>query len=174
MNTLLILQHGLAYGAVLSALLSLLVIITMAWNREIWLHDYPKDVRAAYGPPRRRETKWQKAIASLLFFGALVAVVAASLVRLHGLLGGLPFGAIVLNLFVMLMLFNLVDLVILDWLVLMWLGRELMYLPGVDRNLAGYRDWQLPARGFLKGSVGIFIGSLVLGGIVWAALALVA
>jgi hypothetical protein len=166
MNTLLIIQHSLAYGAVLSAFLGAAIIATLVWNREIWLHDFPKDVRDAYGPPRRPETRRQKAIASVVFFGGLLAVLAVSLIHLAQRLGGLSFGAVFVNLLVMLMLFNLVDLLIIDWLILGVLWRSLSVMPGTDPNLAGYSDWSFALKGFLKGSVGIFVSAVVLGAVI--------
>lgn len=55
---------------------------------------------------------------------------------------------------------------------LVWRG--LAYMPGTDPNLPGYSDWGLAFRGFLKGSVGIVVGSAVLGAIIAGAFALAA
>ena len=175
MNLELVLSHSLLYGGILSVFLGAMVILTLAWNREIWLHDFPPDVQAAYGPPRRPETKRQKTIAVALFFGGLLGISALSLATLAQRLGGLSFAAVFVNLLVMFMLFNLVDLVILDWLILGVLWRDLGYLPGTDRNLPGYKQiWGLAFQGFLKGSAGILVASAVLGAVVSGAWALLA
>jgi hypothetical protein len=166
MDTALVLQHSLVYGVILSALLSVGVIASLAWNREIWLHDYPKDVQAAYGPARRPETPRQKLIASVFVFGVLLAVLVISTIHLAQRLGGLSFGPLFLHLVVMSMTFNLVDWLIIDWLVLGVLWRDLAVMPGTDPNLRGYHDWAFAFHGFLKGSAGILVVSLVVAAVV--------
>jgi hypothetical protein len=41
----LLLQHGVLYGAILSLLLSLAFVGAAYLNPEIWLPDYPPDIR---------------------------------------------------------------------------------------------------------------------------------
>ncbi len=45
-----LLQHSAIYGAILSALMSLLFIGIAYLNPEIWLKDYPPDIQQKFGP----------------------------------------------------------------------------------------------------------------------------
>jgi hypothetical protein len=58
---------------------------------------------------------------------------------------------------------NLMDLLILDWFVLMTLRPSFMILPGTE-GLAGYRDYRFHFQKFLKG----IVSTLMLSGMVTA------
>jgi hypothetical protein len=164
MDLQLALQHGLLYGAILSAALTVAVLGSMAVNNEIWLHDYPADVQAAYGPISERGRR-QRSVFTVLFFAGLIAMVAWSLVHLAQRAGGLTFVGAALHLWVMFMTFNLVDWLLIDWLVLGVMQPGFVFLPGTDRNLAGYRAYGLAFRGFVKGTLGITIAAPLLAAI---------
>lgn len=46
----LLLQHGVLYGAILSVLMVLAFVGAAYLNPEIWLPDYPPDIRERFGP----------------------------------------------------------------------------------------------------------------------------
>ncbi len=159
------LQISLGYGAVLSFLLSVLIIGSLALNAEIWLHDYPPDVRQAYGPPRRPETQGQKRFFSLLFFGVLALSLALALRAVYRAGGGeLGFAAAFISTYIILMFFNLVDLLVVDWLILGWLRPKFAILPGTE-GMAGYSDYGFALRGFFKGTLELAVMSAVIAGL---------
>jgi hypothetical protein len=49
-NITLLLQHGLFYGTILSVLMGVAFISIAFLNPEIWLPDYPPDIRQRFGP----------------------------------------------------------------------------------------------------------------------------
>ena len=85
MEISLYLQNGLLYGLLLSLLLGLTILISFSINPEIWIGDYPPDIKAAYSPVRS-DTKRHKRIASLAFLicliGALITAGIAAMVYL--------------------------------------------------------------------------------------------
>lgn len=160
MDLLLLLQHGLIYGLILSAALSVTFTGLMLLNPEIWLHDYPPDIQAKYGPISERARR-QKALAVWPVALLLIGLVIASLLGLAQLNGGvLAFADAFVGTFVMLMVFNLIDLLLLDWLIFVTIRPRLIVLPGTE-GLAGYRDYGFHFRGFLKGTAGSLVASLV-------------
>ena len=163
MNWNALLNHSLLYGAILSALSTVVILGSLRWNPEIWLNDYPPDVRAKYGPMSEKSRQQRRAV-SLAYFLALLALLVISILQVGRAAGGFSFPAVFLHTFIMLMVFNLVDLLLIDWLALMVLRPSWAVLPGT-KGMAGYSDYTLPLRGFLKGTLGIFIGSLVIAGI---------
>ena len=129
-------------------------------NIEMLLNDYPPDVRARFGP-MSAETRRQANFASLPLLIVLSAVVILALVQLHQLLGELTWVSTFIVAATIFQIWNLVDLVILDWFILMTLRPRFMILPGTE-GMAGYRDYGFHFHKFLNG----IVFTLILSGVV--------
>ncbi len=132
-------------------------------NPRIFLHDYPKDVRAAVPPKtdaERRETIWWSIPLLGVLFGAPLA--AAVVARLQ--VPDLSFAGAFANAFVVLLAINVFDLVVLDVLMFCTLTPRFVVLPGTE-GMAGYKDYAMHFRGFLAGLVLAFAASAVIGGL---------
>jgi hypothetical protein len=162
-----LLGHSLWFGLILSLVLGILIWGSIYINPEIWLNDYPPDIRAKYGPASEKAKK-QKKILVAIFFPTFLAVLFVSMFQIPGVTGNrLAFLPVFLNLFVILMVLNLIDLLIFDWLIGIVIRPRFMILPGTE-GMAGYQDYGFHLRGFLIGIPGFGILSLVLAGIVMA------
>jgi hypothetical protein len=96
-----------------------------------------------------------------------LVVVAASFVDLRSSSGGhISFLTAYVHLFVMFWLFNLADLLILDW-PLVAIRPSFIVLPGTE-GLAGYKNYGFHFRGFLIGTVLILVTSVPIAGVVAA------
>ena len=172
MDRLLILQHGLLYGLILSGVMTVLIFGSLRVNNELWLNDYPPDIQAKWGPmsPEARRLKlW----VALPMFAVIIGVVVMQVARLVQRSGEFNFWAVTLSLWLSLMLFNLFDLLVIDWFFLMKLRPSFAILPGTE-GMAGYSDYGFHFRGFLKGSAGITLAAPILAALAWAAYALIA
>lgn len=163
MEISLVLQNGLLYGLLISLLLGLTILISFSINPEIWIGDYPPDIKAAFTPVRS-DTKRHKRIASLAFLIFLVGVLILSITELSRLPGEPSFWAIFLSAFTTLLVFNIFDLLLLDWLIFNTIQPKMIILPGTE-GLAGYKDYAFHFRGFLIGVVFCLIGALISAGI---------
>ena len=163
MEISLVLQNGLLYGLVLSVLLGLTILISFSINPEIWVGDYPPDIKAAYTPVRS-DTKRHKRIASLAFLIFLVGVLILSIIQLSRLTGEPPIWAIFLSAFTTLLVFNIFDLLILDLLIFNTIQPRMIILPGTE-GMAGYKDYAFHFRGSLIGVVFCLVGALLTAGI---------
>jgi hypothetical protein len=158
-----LLQHAVVWGLWLSAWLSAAFIALAAIEPEMWLNDYPPDIRAKHGPqsPSARRLAW--------LLGTPVLAVALGIVALatRDLLGTGVFGfaSIFLHTFVVLTVFNLVDLVLIDWLLFVKIQPRFVILPGTEGS-AGYDDYAFHAKAFIKGSLGIVVLSALVAGVV--------
>jgi hypothetical protein len=160
MNVGLVLQNGLIYGTVLSLLLSLVILGSLFINAEMWLRDYPPDIKERYGESSEKAKK-QWVISGVLFFFVATILIIISTVQLATVISGkLGFQEIILNTFVMLLVFNVVDLLILDWLIFVIIRPRFVILPGTE-GMAGYNDYRFHFVGFLKGLVLILGVSLI-------------
>ena len=111
-----------------------------------------------------RSKRHRVSVAIVIGAVALGIVTASfSAVRANG--GGkIPFRTAFVHLFVMFSVFNGVDLLLLDWL-LVAIGPSLLVLPGTEGS-AGYKDYWFHFRGFLIGAVLIFFASGLMAGVV--------
>jgi hypothetical protein len=162
MNTLQLVQHGSLWGLIFGMVFCVATLIIGRINVEMLLNDYPPDIRAKFGP-MSIETRKQANFASLPLLGALIAVTITSILQLRQSVGELTLANTLIVTIVMFQVWNLMDLILLDWFILMTLRPRFMILPGTE-GLAGYRDYRFHFRKFLNG---IFF-TLILGGIVTA------
>lgn len=155
-----LLTRAVSHGFLLSFLLTSLLLISQLVNPEIMLNDYPSDVRKAYGSPRSPHVRWQRAVASLTFILITTLVLTASF---RALSSPIRFFEGFVNVLVVFMTFNVVDLLIIDWLIFVRLQPAFLILPGTE-GLAGYSDYWFHFRAFLKGTVMIAILSAAIAG----------
>lgn len=154
-------QLGITYGLLLSAVLTVLILGSLCINPEMWAHDAPPDIKARIGPISER-AKRQRTLFAFPFFGALLAILVAALIQLRTLAGGdLVFLPTLLMLYTMLMVFNLVDLLVIDWLIIETIRPKAFELPRLG-DLAQVRHYGFHLRGFLIGSVGLLVMSLLI------------
>jgi hypothetical protein len=159
-------RHAVLDGCALSAVVSVLLLGVLWINPEILLNDYPPDIREKHGPMSER-SKRQRVAAAILIGTVSLGIVAASLsaLRAHG--GGtVAFLTAFVHLFVMLSVFNVVDLLLLDW-PLVAIAPRFIVLPGTEGSV-GYKDYWFHFRGFLVGAVLILGVSAVVAAVVAA------
>ncbi len=162
----LLFTSALVNGALLSLVLTIIMIISGMIALDMWVGDYPPDVKAKYGPMSPRAARARPFVA-VAVFGAVLVIPILGLLALRGQIGpiqfipALVFGAIAV------FVFNLYDLLILDWLLFCTIQPRAMVLPGTE-GMAGYRDYRFHFIGFLKG-----LGFCAAGGLIIAAIWLV-
>lgn len=66
--------------------------------------------------------------------------------------------------FVLLLAYNLADLLIVDWLIICWITPHFFVVPGTEGH-PGYKDYLFHLRGALKGMVFVIVGSVIFAGI---------
>jgi hypothetical protein len=98
----------------------------------------------------------------LLFAGPLISTLSLN----HQSGGELTFLAPALHAFGIVFIFNLVDWLILDWLIFCTITPGFLIIPGTE-GMAGYKDYDFHFRAFLSGTVlstvaGCIIGALVM------------
>lgn len=159
MNIMQLLQPGLVWGAVFGVVFSAAMLVIGRINAEMILNDYPPDIRAKYGSmseASRRQANW----ITLPLLATLGLVVALGLGQLRNSVGELTFVETLIVSTVIFQMWNLLDLVLLDWFLLMTLKPKFMILPGTE-GMAGYRDYGFHFRKFLNGIVFTFILALI-------------
>jgi hypothetical protein len=147
-------KHIARDGALLSAALGTIILVSLSYNAEIWHDDYPRAIQAQAGPMSAR-AKRQRQVVAVPFLTTLLGGLVASnlaLKRQHG--GQLPFLSAFLNAYAnayaVATVFNVVDLLVLDYLILVGIHPAFAVLPGTN-GMPEYRDVRFHFLGFLKG-----------------------
>lgn len=159
------LLEGLAWS-VLWVLILLAMFFRYPW---LLVHDYPPDARAACRlpepPPRKkREGRVFCACAWVILLGTLMAVGL-----LHYSDAPVSFWAVFFHLWIVCLMWNVVDLLIMDWLLFCTLTPQWIVLPGTE-GCAGYKDYKFHFVGFLHGCVYMTLFGLAFAGIDYAVL----
>jgi len=162
MNPIQLIQHGMTWGLIFGTTFCAATLLLGWVNVEMLLNDYPPDIRAKFGP-MSAATRKQASQATIPLLATLSLVIILGLAQLRNSTGSLTFIDTLLVTTVMLQVWNLIDLVVLDWFILMTLRPRFMILPGTE-GLAGYCDYRFHFRKFLNG----IVLTLILGGIVTA------
>ena len=149
MDWTLLVNSALVNGVWLSLALVVTMVLSARLAADMWVGDYPPDIRDKFGPMSARAARLRPFVA-VVFFLIVLAVPLLGLAALRSggmqvtFLPALVFGAIAL------LVFNVFDLLILDWLLFCTIQPRMMVLPGTE-GMAGYRDYRLHFIGFLKG-----------------------
>jgi hypothetical protein len=164
MNWMLPVQYGLVAGLVLSLALTAVVSVGQVFSRDFMVHDYPPAIRARYGPKSTRGRR-TVAVVGVLLYAVIVGVLSVLMVWLRSSLGdGFGFVTAWISSITALFVFNLYDLIVLDWLVFVLWRPRLIVLPGTE-GMSEYGDFGFHLRGFLTGLVFCLVGSVLTAGI---------
>ena len=126
-------------GGAINGALGVLIFASLRINAEMWVHDYPPDIKEAFGP-KSRKAQLQTAVLAPLFFGILLGGIAWSLRRLRAEHGGvLSFKDAFWHTYALFAFFWLFDLTVLDWLIFGLIQPSWVILPGTE-GMAGYTD----------------------------------
>ena len=152
-------------GGVLSLLASLLLLAILRVNPRLFLQDYPAEIQAAVPPKTEQEERHSLVLG--IPFVLLAAVVPFwstwALQRASG--GSLGFLTLTFHGFGVASVFNLVDLVVLDWWLFCTVQPKIMVIPGTE-GMGAYRDYGYHFRAFCRGTAicaaaGLAIAALV-------------
>lgn len=160
MTTVQLVHYGIVWGSIFSTVFCGAILLLGWLNAEILLSDYPPDIRARYGPMSargRQQAKWAGVVLVVL----LGAIIVWSLLQLRQISGGLTLVDTFLVTLLIFQIWNLLDLVLLDWFILLTLRPRFMILPGTN-GLAGYHDYRYHLRKFGNG----IILTLLLSGVI--------
>ncbi len=164
-NLQVLLTNALVYGLALSLVLVTIMLISASIAPDMWVGDYPADIKKRFGPMSARAARLRPYVAAV-FFLAVLAVPLIGLFLLQSAHGPVPFLPSLVFSSLVLLVFNLFDLLVLDWLLFCTIQPRRMVLPGTE-GMPAYRDYRFHFVGFLKGLGFCAVGGLVIASI-WA------
>jgi hypothetical protein len=127
--------------------------------------DYSESIKAKVPPQTKQEKRLAILIAVpwLLFSAGFPIYSTFVLKSKFG--GEIPFWLAFLNVFVLVFLVVLGDLVILDWLIVSKFTPEFVIIPGTEE--ADYKDFSHHYKAHARAAVPLALVCMVLAGIVW-------
>jgi uncharacterized membrane protein len=153
-------------GLILSIAASLLLVAALRFNPRLFLQDYPKEIQARV-PPKTEKERQQSLVVGIPYVILIILVPLLSTLALKRQMGDeSSFPALFLNTFGVVFLFNLVDLLLLDWLMFCSLTPAFLVIPGTE-GMAAYKDYGYHFRAFLIGTLLSLVGGLIIAGLVW-------
>ena len=163
----LLFYYALIFGLALSLVLTMITIVSGAIALDMFVGDYPPDIQQKFGPMSPRAARLRPFIASILFLTILVIPITG-LFALQAEVLSIPFLPALVFSILTLLVFNIYDLIVLDWIFFCTIQPRSMVLPGTE-GMAGYRDYRFHFIGFLKGLGFCAAGGLLIA-ILWSAL----
>ena len=159
MDLKIILLHGAIYSLCLSVALLLMALA----NPRLMLQDYPKSIQRSVPPKTKREklgtfTWGLPYTLTMLFYPFLLGLYYAQLYNLG-------FGQVITFVWGVTLLFNVFDLIVIDWLIVCAITPKFVIIPGTEGN-AGYKDYWFHFVAFLKGIIITFALSVLISGLI--------
>jgi len=158
-----IITNILIEGGILSLIVSFWLMLTLKINPRIFLHDYPAKIQEKVPKKTRIERRLSYIFGVpfmlLLLFGSFFSTLSLTEQ------GNPQFWALWLNVFGVIFVFNIVDWLILDWLIFCTLTPSFLVIPGSE-GMPEYKDYGFHFRGFLLGTIYSTFGGLIIAGIV--------
>ena len=143
-------------GALLSVVVSTYLLVLLRFNPRLFLRHYPKEIREVVPPKSEKERRMS------VLLGLLIGVPLISLLLWRtATLESHSFWELFAYAFGVLFMFNLVDLIILDWLIVCWLEPRWVILPGTE-HIAIPNPYVHHFKEFLMGTVGLATAGLVI------------
>ena len=143
-------------GALLSVVASTYLLVLLRFNPRIFLGHYPKEIRQIV-PPRSKKERRMSILLGLL----IGAPFAVALLWRTATLRSHSFWELFAYAFGVLFIFNLVDLLILDWLIVCWVKPNWVLLPGTE-HIAIPNPYVHHFKEFLMGTAGLVIVGLAI------------
>jgi hypothetical protein len=143
-------------GALVSVVGSIFLLVLLRFNPRVFLRHYPKEIQKIV-PPKSEKERRMSILLGLLIGAPLISV----LLWRTATLGSHSFWELFAYAFGVLFIFNLVDLLILDWLIVCWFEPRWVILPGTEQIVIP-KQYLHHFKGFLMGTVGLAIVSLAI------------
>jgi hypothetical protein len=132
MNLNLSLANIITDGLVLSFGLAAVILGSLYYNPRLWLQDNPPEIQARVAPMTPTEKRQQRLV-GVLFLLVVIGVLFNSINRLHAENNGVPsLLTMFLHIYGILLIANLFDALILDYLLFTVIKPKFVIIPGSE------------------------------------------
>lgn len=128
-------------------------------------HDYPKDVREVANISKPSKTrKRQSILLGITAFCILIGLLLLFILTHYNNGQEVSFFTIFAHLWIICLFWNIVDLLVVDWLLICLLSFKFLVLPGTE-NYIGNKNYKYHLVGFLKGCIAMSIMAILVSGL---------
>jgi hypothetical protein len=149
-------------GLITSLLLTIIIPVSLAINPRLWISDFPKEMQEATTPlspsEKRNRLLWAIPLMLVMFVYPIFSALQYENVN-----GAFSFVDAYVFFFVAWMTWNMWDLVIIDWFLVVWWQPEFIALPEEIAHLNHLNNYKFHLIQSLKGCVLIAVLSLIVG-----------
>lgn len=151
----------LKVGFLLCAIATVCIVGSQIVNARLWLKSYPQTIQNAV-PPRTKSEKLFKLISGIPFMAALVGLpLIAAYIYKQSINPDPGFFQYFLIIFSTSFMFNLYDLVVLDWLIFCFITPSYQIIEGSEHLIKEYKNYSFHLRGLYIGLImGLFYSLL--------------
>jgi hypothetical protein len=149
-------------GAILTAIVSSILVLMLYFKPRMALSDYPEDVRAAVPPRTKDELRWGIILSIPMLIIVLAILLYSTYILNRQIQGGITYWLAFVTIFGELLMVSLFDLIVLDILMFYSWTPSFLVLPGTE-GFPGYKDYRPHVKTqLIKGNVILVIFSLLL------------
>jgi hypothetical protein len=132
------------------------LLVLLRFNLRIFLRHFPKEIQEVVPPKSEKERRMS------ILLGLLIGVpFTSALLWRTATLGSHSFWELFAYAFGVLFIFNLVDLLILDWLIVCWFKPHWVILPGTE-HIVIPNPYLHHFKEFLMGTAGLVVVGLAI------------
>ncbi len=144
--------NALICGLIWSVMWSVYVFLILKYYPFSMLHDYPEDIQAAAAidKPSKEQEKAARRFGAVGGFIIFVILLIFGLMRFYS--EQASFVQVHIYLFIVAMTWNVVDLLVMDWLIVCTITPKWVVIRGTE-GCKGYKDYLFHFKGFLIGCV---------------------
>lgn len=151
----------LIYGLTLSFVLSTVILGTLYYNPRLLLQSYPANIQKAVAVKTKSERKQTKFIGIFFLLFLIGIPVVSTLFLKQSYSGEISFLDAFFNALGIMTIFNVVDWLIIDWLLFCTVTPKFLIIKGTE-GMPEYKSYFFHFRGFVVGICLSFATSLVL------------
>ncbi len=148
------------YGLISSLLLSSIIVSSLMINPRIWMQDLPKELQQKI-PPKTKKEKQQTWYVMLPFMTIILLGPVFAITDYLGVIHptSLNFVQCLILSYGMYFIFNLFDLLIIDWLLICTITPKFIQIPGITAS--DLKNYKKHGMDFIKGIFLIIIPSII-------------
>jgi hypothetical protein len=154
-----LIEKALIHGIILSVGLCGWILIILRVNPRFEMKSYPKEILDSVDKQTKKE-KIRFVSMALPVMLLVVGYILFSLVQTYQY-KDISLIMLFFHLFISFMVWNLVDLLVMDWLLFCKINPNFMILPGTKGN-PGYKNYKYHFIGFIKGIFICLVGAIIL------------
>ncbi len=157
-------SKALIDGAIISVVICSWISVILKVNPRYEMKSYPSQIVSSVAPQTKAEKKGLLRMALPMLAIVVIYLIFTIYSTYKNVVGAFPY--LFLHVFVVFMIWNTADLLILDWLIFCWINPDFMIIPGTKGNPA-YKDYRFHFIGFIKGIVLAIIFAVLIATIVY-------